>query len=294
MITLVEALLALAEHETMSKAALRLRVTQSAVSKRIAALERELGQKLVEPDGRRVRLTPFAVRLLARVRPLVGDLRDALYGESAAIQGELVVAVSESILASWGPSLFVACLARLPEVRLSLNAHSGPMAVERVRAGEAMLALVAGLDRDALTTRHVLEEPMVVIPSGLQPLTLANRLAVRTIESHSETWRCLSLRLPRLYKDHDFTLEVNATLQTFTGIAQMAVAGLGHGLVPLGVARLLGVPDEQLVRLPGPTLTRPVSWVMRANTAARPLVKRFLEVFAEEAEPIKESFEQAE
>ncbi len=290
MISLVEALAALAEYGTMSKAALRLRVTQSAVSKRIAALERELGRKLVEPEGRRVRLTPFAVRLLARVRPLMADLRDALYGETAAMKGELVVAVSESILASWGPRLFASCLTALPDLRLILNAHSGPMAVERVRAGEAMLALVAGLDRDELETRHVLEEPMVVIPSGLQAFTLGGRLAVRTIERHSETWRCLSLRLPRLASQYHFNLDVTATLQTFTGIAQMAIAGLGHGLVPLGVARSLAVPDHQLVRLPGPQLTRPVSWVMRTNTAARPLVKRFLEVFADEAAVVEADF----
>lgn len=290
MISMVEALAALAENGTMSKAALRLRVTQSAVSKRIAALERELGRKLVEPEGRRVRLTPFAVRLLARVRPLMGELRDALYGETAAMKGELVVAVSESILASWGPRLFAACLEGLPELRLILNAHSGPMAVERVRAGEAMLALVAGLDRDELETRFVLEEPMVVIPSGLKPITCEGHLGVRTIERHSETWRYLSLRLPRLASQHQFNLEVTATLQTFSGIAQMAIAGLGHGLVPLGVSRSLAVPDSQLVRLPGPQLTRPVSWVMRTNTAARPLVKRFLEVFASEVAVVKADF----
>ena len=48
MIDNLEALVALAECGTMSKAALRLSITQSAVSKRIANLQVQLGKPLVE------------------------------------------------------------------------------------------------------------------------------------------------------------------------------------------------------------------------------------------------------
>ena len=49
-----EALVALEEHGTMSRAAARLGVTQPAISKRIQALEHELGRDLIEPSGRNV------------------------------------------------------------------------------------------------------------------------------------------------------------------------------------------------------------------------------------------------
>ena len=52
----IEALLALERTGTISEAAAQLRLTQSAVSKRLQSLENELKIKIIEPDGRRVRL----------------------------------------------------------------------------------------------------------------------------------------------------------------------------------------------------------------------------------------------
>jgi DNA-binding transcriptional LysR family regulator len=45
----IDALIALEKFGTVSEAATRLRLTQSAVSKRIQALQRAIGLKLVEP-----------------------------------------------------------------------------------------------------------------------------------------------------------------------------------------------------------------------------------------------------
>ncbi len=47
----------LANHGTVTKVAEVMHVTPSAVSQQIKALEREMGLPLIEPDGRRVRLT---------------------------------------------------------------------------------------------------------------------------------------------------------------------------------------------------------------------------------------------
>ena len=49
MIDRFDALAALQSSGTMGSAASALRITQSAISKRIASLEREVGVKLVEP-----------------------------------------------------------------------------------------------------------------------------------------------------------------------------------------------------------------------------------------------------
>jgi DNA-binding transcriptional LysR family regulator len=71
----IEALAALSELGTMTRAATRLRITQSAVSKRIAALEGHLGQSLIEPAGRGVRLTSHSVRLLDKTSPFMASLK---------------------------------------------------------------------------------------------------------------------------------------------------------------------------------------------------------------------------
>ena len=58
----LRALRELAERGTIAAAADALHLTPSAVSQQLAALEREVGQPLLEPDGRGVRLTPGRAR----------------------------------------------------------------------------------------------------------------------------------------------------------------------------------------------------------------------------------------
>jgi DNA-binding transcriptional LysR family regulator len=71
----IEALIALEKYGTVSEAAIRMRLTQSAVSKRIHALQDELKVKLVEPDGRRVRLTADGYQFLNKARPLIIEIK---------------------------------------------------------------------------------------------------------------------------------------------------------------------------------------------------------------------------
>jgi DNA-binding transcriptional LysR family regulator len=55
--------------------ATRVRLTQSAVSKRLQALQDAVGFQLVERDGRRVRLTARGLEFVQRARPLMAELR---------------------------------------------------------------------------------------------------------------------------------------------------------------------------------------------------------------------------
>ena len=53
-------------------------------------------------------------------------------------------------------------------------------------------------------------------------------------------------------------------LESFFSVAQMALAGFGHGLVPIGVARTLKVPEEEDAE-PGGTRTDPARAVRGAQ-----------------------------
>ncbi|NKB66172.1 MAG: LysR family transcriptional regulator [Candidatus Latescibacteria bacterium] len=279
MLAYIEALAAVESAGTMTRAATQLRITQSAVSKRIAALEAQVGHKLIEKAGRRVRLTPFGVALLARMNPLLYAFKEALLDQVAVPGGRIVLGMSESILSSWGAPLLAKLTAANPHLDLVLNAHRSPVAIERVRSGEYMLALCAGRTGDTpdLKAEHLLEEPMVLVPSGLHPFTIEPGavLPVLTIERHSATWSSLERRLQKSHRPRRFKLVVEQTVQSFTCIVQMARHGLGHGLVPKGLAHSMGVPADTCIDLPAPGLTRPVNLVGRPTTFALPLVAAF-------------------
>src|SRR5947208_12840372 len=64
---------AVADLGTVSKAALRLRVAQPALSRQIIDLEKELGLTLFDRVGRRLLLTGQGEQLLGNCRRLLGD-----------------------------------------------------------------------------------------------------------------------------------------------------------------------------------------------------------------------------
>ncbi|GAA4858995.1 LysR family transcriptional regulator [Kitasatospora terrestris] len=68
---------ALDECGTVTAAAGRLHLTPSAVSQQLAALGKQLGAPMVEPDGRRVRLTSAARLLLGHAERVFGQLEQA-------------------------------------------------------------------------------------------------------------------------------------------------------------------------------------------------------------------------
>jgi DNA-binding transcriptional LysR family regulator len=66
-----------------------------------------------------------------------------------------------------------------------------------------------------------------------------------------------------------------ASLESFFAVAQMALAGFGHGLVPIGVARTLGIAQNKVLELDKSGLTRPVRFVARKSMFAQELVRSF-------------------
>jgi len=275
MIDKLEALAALHATGTMGQAATSLRLTQSAVSKRIAALEAEVSTPLLERDGRRVRLTQEALRLLDEARPLLASLREVLHAQRAQPRAVVRIGATDSLLASWFPGALRAALDRLPGLRVELHAHRGPTLLERLRSGDYALGFCpASVGDHELVVREVAREAMVIVPAGLEPLPRALVVPVWAIETRSLTWEAIASRLGRLKRSAGFALEVTSRLETFTALVQVARAGFANALVPVGVALDLGVPLDRIVRLPG--LSRPIAAVGRRKGLDQPAVRALL------------------
>ncbi len=273
MIENLETLVMLSKTGTMMETSTALRISQSAVSKRIAALERFYDRELVERDGRRVVLTHHGTRLVEKVAPLVTELKSVFLEDQELRKGRIIMGVSEAILASWGPRLFARVRDKMPGVEFEFHAQRSPIVLDRIRSGEYMLGICTGsssADTD-LQSEVIRREPMVILPSALQPLTYAigDELDVITIESRSGAWASIEDDMRRLH------LSRKVSLESFFSVAQMALAGFGHGLVPAGVARTLGVNMKKVIPLDSEGLYRPVRFVARKTMFSRPLVQTF-------------------
>lgn len=73
----LESFVAIAETGKLARAAERLHITQPPLSRRIRALEEELGARLFVREARGMSLTEAGVVLLPRARAVLGTLRDA-------------------------------------------------------------------------------------------------------------------------------------------------------------------------------------------------------------------------
>ncbi len=274
----LDALAALDMDKTMGQAANRLRITQSAISKRIGALSERVGVALLERDGRRVRLTPAAVALLERTRPLVRELRETLAAPGADSGGRLIIGVSESVLASWGPTIFAQVRERLPLIEVSWAAHRSLVAIERVRAGECHVALCAGGVRTGAELAHVAlgNEPCVLVASEPLPrLTKRSIIEVITIEEGSASWQSMRVQLRRL-RQAGYRITVSSRVQSFAAVTQLSLAGFGLGLVPIGIARALS--SRHFKPLPASGVSRPISLFARPRTLARSAVSQWVSI----------------
>lgn len=284
MIENLETLVMLSKTGTMMETSTVLKISQSAVSKRIASLERYYDRHLIERHGRRVVLTHHGTRLVEKVTPLISELRSVFLEDNALRKGKIIMGVSEAILASWGPRLFAAVRDRMPDVELEFHAQRSPVVLDRIRSGEYMLGVCTGSpDSETDLQSEVLRlEPLVIIPSALRPLEYAvgDELGVITIESRSGAWQSIEDDMRRLH------LKRLTSLESFFSVAQMALAGFGHGLVPSGVAATLGVDDRQVIPLGAEGLNRPVRFVARKSMFSRPLVQNFYQAVYELAQDI--------
>lgn len=277
----LDTLLIVDEQGTMSRAAARLGISQSAVSKRIQALEQELGRKLIEPQGRGIVLTPFALRLIERTKPLYSELKEALSEEVAETKGELVIAFSGALLLSWGPKILAKIRKSNPGVVFTINSHRSPIAIARVRSGDCMVAIVHGSSEltPDLSARILVEEEIVIVPSELKPFRFpsSGRLELLTVESHSETWSVMERRLRVGARRWGIEIVPHNQMQNFLSVTQLARAGFGHGLTPIGVPLALGIAEKNLVRFPNGGIQIPVSLVGRGRTLERGIVQHFYE-----------------
>lgn len=230
----VDALIALEKFGTVSEAAVRLRLTQSAVSKRIQRLEREVGFRLVEQEGRRLRLTPAAVEFLERARPLVADLRGLTALAQDATAASFSIALADSIASSWGPRVIQEALRSRGGLSVRLHAHRSVLLIENVRLGRYHIGLSTDLPEAKDLVHHPLvDEPLVLIHSELRAKPIRNQPLI-TIEPTSATWRAIEPQLRE--RQAQLLARTVVPVETFSATVQMVKAGFGDGLVPLGLA----------------------------------------------------------
>lgn len=267
----LRALLALEQTGTVSEAATRLRLTQSAVSKRVRALEQELGMKIVEPDGRRLRLTEKGLALLAKAKPLLGEiesLRDL--GEESAPR-KFSLGMSESIACSWGPRLMRKSLERLAGMDLEIHVHRSTLILEHLRSGRYEIGLLTGVPQGSDLVWDEIAEEAMVLAGSLRGKTILS------IETSSATWKEIGKQAAGHSRMNGKEF---VHVESFSAAAQMAKEDFGQALIPSGLAKSLGFRETEITRL-SPRINRHIHLVARKSMHGLRQIQSFASVIKE-------------
>lgn len=141
---------ALAETGSVSAAAVRVHLTQSALSHQLGALERYFGIPLVDRSRRPLRLTPAGERLLLAARRVLPEVEaaraDLLRQASDHTPESLRIAVECHSCFDWLMPAMDAYRAERPEAELDLVGGFLPEPVDVLLEGRADLAVVSHPD----------------------------------------------------------------------------------------------------------------------------------------------------
>ena len=185
-IAALQAFLAVAETGSFSRAAEQIFLTQPAISKRIAALETELGTRLFDRIGRGIHLTEAGRTLLARSHVILRELDDvkrSISNLTGDISGELRFATSHHIGLHRLPEPLQRFHETYPGVRLDLHFMDSEKACFAVAHGEIELAIVTlpPTFPPALKLDTVWDDPLDIVVSPTHPLAGQNDLPAKAL-----------------------------------------------------------------------------------------------------------------
>ena len=177
----LRAFVAVAEEGSLSAAARRLHLSQSALSQTVQSLERQVGAPLLVRRSTGVAVTDAGTVLLREARSLIAQHDRALAAVSGqAAAGLLRVGVPLELPADLLPRALAELSAACPMTRVEVDHASSAAQLAALQAGDLDVALVrerpAGPDVDAVLA---VEEALGVILAAARAAELADPAGVR-------------------------------------------------------------------------------------------------------------------
>ncbi len=277
----------LADRGTVAAVAEVLSMTPSAVSQQLKVLAREAGVALLEPDGRRVRLTDAGQALVLRADDVLAAMERAT-AEMAHYRGSPRGQVRVASFPSGAALLLPPVLATLAASGVELVAGDEdlpPSEASKLLADYDIVLThrderAPSLSAPRLAARVLMREPIDVVVAPDHPL--AGRSSVRPEELADETWVSVRGGFPV-----DDVLESIATvtgvrpriaqrLNEFRVIETLVASGYGVALMPrYAVAH----PDLSVLPLAGVRAARVYEIITRPQAHCSPAIATVLDAF---------------
>ena len=240
-ISTLQAFIAVAQQQSFSKASEQLHITQPAVSKRVAALESELGTQLFNRVARNIHLTETGKQLLPKALDLVDqaeDMQRFAAKLNSEIGGTLSVAISHHIGLHRMPPILKEFNARHPQVTLDIRFEDSDRAFNLVEQGEIEFAVITLPTKlsNRLQKKVIWQDLLNVVVSPEHPLAEASSVGLSEVinwpcvlpSSDTETYKIIQ----RHVTDLGLNMKVQMKTNNLESLKMLVGAGLGWSLLP--------------------------------------------------------------
>lgn len=225
--------------EHVTRAAEQLGITQPALSRSIARLERELGVPLFNPVGRSVRLSRYGEAFLRRVeRALneIGEGRAELSEMTGSESGTVALGSLRSLATQYVPELVQRFTRRQPEVRFLFTEDNRKRLIEHLEDGTVDLCLTVRVEHPRFAWRPVTQQELVLIVPPTH--RLAQRRSVKLSEVANERFVSFKPGFPvradidELCRNAGFTPTIVSESDESSSVRGHVAAGSGVAIVP--------------------------------------------------------------
>jgi DNA-binding transcriptional LysR family regulator len=238
----LRAFVAIAESGTFTAGALRVHVTQAAISMQIRQLESEIGARVFVRAPRHVILTEAGEQLLRRARHILRE-HDAALDEIAELAGAergrlRIGSASAMVLTEQLPGILKELRKQHPAAEISVTSGTSEVLVDQILAGEVDIAFVSlPVDVRGIKTERLSEDQLVAIASPHHKLAKQRTISAYTLagerlilgERGGNTRRLID----QFFAQAGVTLRVAMELSRQQAIKRMVEEDMGVGIVPL-------------------------------------------------------------
>jgi len=279
---------AVAEEGTFTKAAKRIHVTQSAISRQIKLLEDELGSTVLHRGQKRVALTASGDLLLKTVHRVQREIQETVsqISETRTLhRGSLSLAGGMTVCMYILPPVLRKFRTLYPKVELTVTSAATTTLLDSLRRHELDLALLTlPIVADDLQVTPALREEMVVVTAPGHPLSKKRPVAPEDLGNHplilyesgSNTRRVLD----EFFIEEKVAARVAMETENVEIIKAMVSHGLGISIIPFAAAaKDVKAGRLAYTRLRGRKLYRETGWVHLKSDHLPKAITEVLRVF---------------
>ncbi len=272
--------LGVCEAGSFLKASARLHVAQPALGQQVAALEEELGVRLLLRSSKGVTSTSAGKTFFEHAKLVLADVERASLAvrEAESVpSGSVAIGVPSTVSLSATLPILRACRERLPQVRLKIVEAYSDYLKEWLKSGRLDLAILFGGDRpeSGLSERALLDEQLVFVTSA-RATALPKRLSLKRLAQFPLVLPSSEHGLRRIIDDAcaplGLQLDVVAEIDSLPSVKKATEAGIGSTILPLvSVAEEIAAGKLQVARIASDRMSRRVvcaTNVMRPQTPA--------------------------